>query len=106
MARPMTLNSSGVSVSGLAPLCGYIAPFLVTINTVVTGTATYTLQLTNDDIQAAAYTPSSGNWKSLASMTGATTSDIVSITYPVTAVRVNQTVGSGSVAAIVQQAGL
>ena len=106
MARPMTLNTSGASVSGLAVLCGYVSPFSVTVNTVVTGTVVYTLQYTNDNVQAAAYTPAGGNWKDHPMMTGATTSNMVVIESPVTAVRLNQASGAGSVAAIVQQAGL
>lgn len=106
MARPMTLSTSDVSTSNLGVLCHYPVPFDVTVDTIVTGTATYTLQYTTDDVQAAAYTPAGGNWKSHPQMTDATISDTVEFTSPVTAVRLNQTVGTGSVIGRVIQAGI
>lgn len=105
MARPMTLSTSGVSTSGLAVLCNYLSPS-VSVNTVVTGAATYTLEYTSDNVQAAAYTPGAGDWKAHPLMAGATAGDLVELTSPVTAVRLNQTAGAGSVQAIVQQAGV
>jgi hypothetical protein len=105
MAKPMSISTSDVSVSDVAGLCHYIAPFSVSVITTVTGTATYTLQYTADNIQAASFTPAGANWQSHPQMTDATTSSIVEFTAPVTAVRLNQTVGNGSVAGKVIQAG-
>lgn len=106
MAKPITLTTSGVSASRVAPLCYFVDQFNVSVNTVVTGTATYTLQYTSDDVFAPGFSPASANWKSHPSMTGATTSDFVQIVTPVTGVRINQTVGTGSVLATVIQVGV
>jgi hypothetical protein len=103
MARPIVLTTTGVSASSVCPLCFYTEKFNVSVNTVVTGSATYTLQFTADDPFAATFTPASANWKSHPSMTDATTGDIVEFTAPVRAVRINQTVGTGSVRATVIQ---
>jgi len=106
MPRPMTISTNGTSTSDLAGLCYYIAPFSVSIVSTVTGLATYTLQYTSDNIQASAFTPAGANWQDHPMMTGSTTSGIAEITAPVTAVRLNQTAGAGSVSAKVTQAGL
>lgn len=103
MAHPMTLTTSGVSASSVAPLCNFVGRFNVSVNTVVTGSATYTLQFTADDPFASNFVPASANWKSHPSMTASTISDIVEFTAPVTAVRINQTAGAGSVLATVIQ---
>lgn len=107
MARPISLSTSDVSVSAVAPLdLQSDAPFCLSVNTVVTGTATYTLQYTSDDVQASGFVAASANWKNHPQMTGATISDFVQMTAPCTAVRLNQTVGTGSVAAKVIQQGI
>ncbi len=106
MARPTTLTTSGVSTSSVCPLNLYASPFSVGVITTVTGSATYSLQFTGDDIFAAGFSAGSANWQNHPLMTGATTSDTVEFTSPVTAVRINQTVGAGSVSAVVIQAGI
>ncbi len=103
MARPMILTTSGTSASSVAPLCHFVCRFNVSVNTVVTGSATYTLQFTADDPFASNFVPASANWKSHPSMTSSTISDIVEFTAPVRAVRIDQTSGAGSVSATVIQ---
>ena len=105
MSKPMSISTSGVSTSDVAGLCHYIAPFSVSVFTTVTGSATYTLQYTCDNIQASAFNPATANWQDHPQMTGATISGFVEFTAPCVAVRLNQTVGAGSVAGKVTQAG-
>jgi hypothetical protein len=103
MARPIVLTTTGVSVSSVCPLCSFTEVFNVSVNTVVTGAATYSLELTADDPFAANFDPATADWKPLAAMTGATAGAIAELTAPVRAVRINQTVGAGSVRATVIQ---
>ncbi len=75
--------SSGVSASSaITPEGSKIA-----LGAVVQGTATYTVQFTLDGT----------NWYDHATMAGKTANAFDSITFPVAGVRVNQTVGTGSV---------
>lgn len=105
MPRPITLTTSdasgGAVQSSIAPLNYLAKTWRVSVITTVTGTATYTLQFTGDRTDNA--TPS--NWQSHPLMTASTVSDTVEFTSPVTAVRINQTAGSGSVSAVVVQSG-
>jgi hypothetical protein len=97
MAKPSKLTVTGVTTSSVVPLDYQTsAPFNVSL-WVQRGTGcTYSIQLTCDDVQAAGYTPSSGFWVDHPSATGLTTDCAVSIAYPATGVRVNQTVGAAA----------
>lgn len=106
MSKPVSISTSGVSVSSVVGLCHYIAPFSVSVLTTVTGTVTYSLEYTSDDIQAAGFNPATANWQEHPMMTDATASGLVEFTSPVVAVRLNQSAGAGSVAGKVTQAGL
>lgn len=60
---------------------------------VTSGTATYTVQMTADDVFAPGYNPASGNWFSVpaAALVAATTSQMAEVTCPCTALRLNVT---------------
>ncbi len=106
MSKPMSLSTSGVSVSRVAGLCHYLTPFSVSVFTTVTGTVVYSLEFTCDNIQAAGFDPSTANWQEHPQMTDSALSGFVEFTAFCTAVRLNQSSGAGSVAAKVTQAGL
>jgi hypothetical protein len=71
----------------------------------VTGTITYTVQYTFDDVFAANYNPSSGNWVNHPTLTAQTTSKDSNIAYPVSGVRIISTAGTGSVTLTIIEAG-
>lgn len=108
--RPVRLTTSdasgGAKASSVCPMDLYISPFNVTLQTLVTGTANYDIQYTKDDVFAVGYDPSTGQWTSLTGMTGATAAAEATLISPVTAVRILQNSGTGSVRLTVLQAGL
>ena len=55
------------------------------------GTATYSVQMTFDDIYAAGYNPATGNWQNNSVLTGLTASNSNALLTPVRAVRLNIT---------------
>ena len=97
--------SGGTKTSGVYPPDNYVSPFNVAISVVVTGTATYTVQYTFDDVFAATYNPATGNWTDHPSLTAQTATKDSNIAYPVTGVRITQTAGTGSVRCTFIQAG-
>ena len=105
--RPVRKTQTGVGASTPVPLDNYISPFDVGIGVTVTGTATYTVQFTFDDVQAKGYNPATGAWFDSpdTAVAGATTNGASNIAFPVTAVRVNVTAGTGTVQLVVIQAG-
>lgn len=60
---------------------------------VTAGVGTYTVQMTADDVFANGYVAASGNWFSVptAGLVAATTSQMLEVTCPCTAVRLNVT---------------
>lgn len=107
--RPVTLTTSDASgaavASSICPLDLYLTPFQVTLMTDVTGTVDYDLQYTQDDVYASGYNPASGNWKTITGVDGATADAEATLISPVTAVRILQNSGNGSVSCRVIQAG-
>mgnify|MGYP000161406529 CR=1 FL=1 len=107
MSAPVTMRTSGVSTSNVVPLNVHgTYPFNVSVNAVVTGTVVFSLQFTSDNVQAAAYTPAGGTWQDHPMMSGSAITGIVEFTAPVTAIRLSQASGAGSVAAVAIQMGL
>lgn len=98
--RPVVVSSSGVSTSPLIALDYVQTPFNVGLGTVVTGTVTYTIQHTFDDIYALNFNPATANWYNHddAVFVAATANANSNFAYPVRACRINQTAGTGGVA--------
>ena len=104
--RPVYFTISGASgVSPVFPVNTYVAPTNLGLGTTVTGTITYTVQYTFDDVFATGYNPSSGNWTNHPSLTAQTASKDSNIAYPVSGVRIISTAGTGSVTLTIIEAG-
>ena len=89
--RPITRTQTNVGDDIPVPLDLYLTPFNVTIQCVISGGPTYTVQYTNDDVYAANYNPATGNWFDLAGITGAVVNAVDSLISPVTAIRLRVT---------------
>jgi hypothetical protein len=74
----------------------YSAECNFSIQTSISGTVTYSVQFTNDEVFAANYDPAAGNWFNYASASGATATTFISSFVPVTAVRLNVASMSGT----------
>jgi hypothetical protein len=103
--RPVYLSVTGVAASVPCPTNNYVTPFNVALGVTVTGTVTYTVQYTFDNVYATGYSPASGNWVDHPSLTAQTATKDSNIAYPVTAVRLNVTAGTGTVRLAIIQAG-
>jgi hypothetical protein len=103
--RPVVLSVTGVGNSAVDPLDHYLTPFNVSLAVRVTGTITYTVQYTFDDVFAAGYVPASGNWIDHPSLASQTTTKDSNIAYPVRAVRLTTSAGSGTATLTVIQTG-
>lgn len=101
--RPIVISASGVSTSPVAVLDHYQSPFNVGMGAVVTGSATYTIQHTFDDVLNSAVTPTWFNHPTMASLTASSDGNYA---FPVRGVRINLTSGAGSVALTAIQAGM
>lgn len=102
--RPITVSVTGVGNSNPVVIDQRIAPTNIGLAVIVTGTITYTVQYTFDDVFANGYTASSGNWFNHPTLTGSASLNS-NIAYPVTAVRLTTSAGTGTAAMTVIQAG-
>jgi hypothetical protein len=104
--RPVWITQTGVGDTKPVPFNLYAAPTNIALGgTLMSGAATYTVQYTFDDVRAAGYNPATGNWVDHAYMTAKAASADSNIAYPVTAVRLRVTAGTGVVRLAVIQAG-
>jgi|SRR5882757_5987116 len=109
--RPIiqTLSDASGAAKATAPLPVdiYLNPFSVSLQTEVTGVATYTVEWTQDDIWAAGYDPDGGTsvWNAVAGMEGVLINATATFNEPVRAFRMRQTAGAGSVKLIIVQGG-
>jgi hypothetical protein len=103
--RPVTLSQTGVGNSVPIPVDIYLTPFNVTLSVEVTGTVTYSVVWTTDDVWNIA--AANLNWNPAASnLTAATTNQVGSLISPVTAVQLQVTAGTGTATLRVVQAGV
>lgn len=104
--RPAVFNVSGVGNSNVYNIDLYISPSNVTLAAIVTGTVTYTVQYTFDDIFAKNFTPAGAVWVNHPSMTSQIVSVVSNLAFPATGVRITTAAGTtGSVVFTVIQAG-
>lgn len=100
MAKPSRVTVTGVAASAAIPVdyqCS--APFNIGLFVDVGAGCTYTIQFTCDDLASAPTT-----WYSHPDATSLTVDCAVQLVAPVTAVRLNQTVGAAaSVFTVIQQ---
>lgn len=98
--RPQVVTLSSATTSSPLPMDTKQSPFSVGIGVTVTGTATYTVEHTFDDVLGGA-TPV---WLPNATLAAATTSQSGNYAFPVTAIRLNVTAWtSGNVVMTVLQ---
>jgi len=90
--RPIVYTITGGAgtqiVSRVCPIDYYISPANIALNVVVTGSITYTVQYTFDDVFAAGYDPANGNWTNHPTLVTKTVTADSNISYPVRGIRI------------------
>lgn len=104
--RAIVLTATGVAATPVAATNLNISPFHIGFGVVVTGTTTYTVQHTFDDVYAPGFNPATATWFSHATVVAATANADGNYAFPVRGIRVNLTAGTGSVVATLLQAGI
>ena len=93
----LTSDASGGNKSKFIPCNYYWTPFQVTLRATVSGTVTYSLQYTMDDLRSATWVENSADWTTPAAALNPIAALELTLISPVTAVRLLQTAGTGSV---------
>jgi hypothetical protein len=103
--RPVTYSITGVGTSNVDPTDHYVSPFNVALSVVVTGTITYTVQYTFDNVFASNFDPATATWTDHPSLTTQSTTKDSNIAYPVRGIRLKTTAGTGTATLTIIQAG-
>lgn len=96
---------TGIGTSPIYACDHFQAPFNVGIGCTITGTATYSVQFTFDDIMADDFVAGSATWFTASDFSAVTATKAASFTIPCRGLRLNVSASTGSVKFQVQQAG-
>lgn len=100
--RQQVATKTGVGSSNILAMDTYISPFNVGFGVVATGTVTYSIQHTFDDVQTVA----SPVWFSHPTIAAKSDNQDGNYAFPVAAIKVLVTAGTGTATATVIQAGI
>lgn len=100
--RPVSVTVSAVAISNPIVMDYMKDPFAVGLGVKVTGTITYSVQHTFDDVYDSTVTPT---WFDNTSLAAQTANKDGNYAFPVRAIRLNNTAGTGSATLTVIQAG-
>lgn len=100
--RPKTISQTGAGSTAWMPVDWRQSPFNASVSVVVTGTVSYDVEHTFDDVFDAAVTPTAWDHATLAAQTANGNSNYA---FPIRAVRVTVNSGTGTAALTWMQAG-
>jgi hypothetical protein len=96
--RTITISQTGVGVSSICRINYLIPNAQFNAMAIVTGTATYTIQYTSDDIDADSFNPSTADWYTFGTAAvNSTVSQIFASNMMHSGIRINITSGTGTV---------
>jgi hypothetical protein len=102
-----TISQTGVGSSSIYAVDYFKCPVNVGIQAVLTGTATYTVEYTLDDVLASGFVAASATWTGATTdLTGASASKNGLLTVPCRGIRLTVASGTGAVVATICQAGI
>jgi hypothetical protein len=102
-----TISKTGTGSSSIYAVDYFKCPVNVGIQAVLSGTATYTVEYTLDDITSDSFSASTATWTgATADLTGASASKNGLLTVPCRGIRLTIASGTGSVVATICQAGI
>lgn len=98
--RPKTIQVTGVGTSAWFPVDWYKLPVNISLHATVTGTITSTIEYTISDIYDPAVTPIAFP---VTGMSGITANTPGNVAFPIRAVRINNTAGTGTTSLTIMQ---
>lgn len=99
------LTKTGTGRSGICVVDDFQTPFNIGIAVSLSATATFTVEYSLDDPNAAGYSPSTANWFVAPGFTSGSAAVAGSLTIPCRAICLNVSASTGSVTANIVQAG-
>lgn len=108
IATDMSIGVNGFGNGKAIPLDYLVAPSNASLSVVVTGTVTYTVQHTFDDVYASNFVEATATWfdNDASALVGASSNQDGNYAFPVAATRIQITAGTGSVVYTIIEAGI
>lgn len=103
--KRVVVSKTGVGYSSLVPCDQYVNATAITLGVAVSGTVTYSIEYTLDDIYAANFDASTATWYTHTVLTGLSANACSNFLFPVMAARINVTAGTGTATLTVLQGG-
>ena len=104
--RPVTVSQTGAGSSAVVIPDYMLNPFNIGVAVKVTGTVTYTVEHTFDDVLSPTFTPASATWFPHTTLAAQTASAVSNYAFAVRGIRVTVTAGSGTAALTLVQSGV
>lgn len=104
--RPISLSTIGTENSAVAPMNINTSPFNVGFGVTVSGTVTYTVQHTFDDVWSTTFNPATANWFDHPTIASKSTEQDGNYAFPVSAIRLKGVSGAGTATIRILQAGI
>ncbi|MEN9419826.1 MAG: hypothetical protein RI988_3447 [Pseudomonadota bacterium] len=104
--RPVTVSQTGIGSSAVVPMDIALNPFNVGVAVKVTGTVTYTVEHTFDDVFAANFTPASATWFPHTTLASLSANAVSNYAFAVRGIRITVTAGTGTAALTLVQSGV
>lgn len=101
--RPTQVSVTGVGASNAIIPDYLVVPFAVGLGIKVTGTVTYSVQHTFDDPFVVGWNPATASWTDNTNLSAKTANADGNYAFPVRAIRLNVTAGTGTATLTVMQ---
>ncbi len=104
--RPVTVTAgASPAASNVVPLDYRNAPATVALGVKISGTVTYLVEYTFDDVFDPAFNPGTANWRPHPTLSGSADADS-NLAYPARGIRIRTTAGTGSATLTIVTAGI
>jgi arginine exporter protein ArgO len=104
--RPVTISQTGIGNSAVVIPDYMLNPFNIGVAVKVTGTVTYTVEHTFDDVFATTFNPATATWFPHTTLAAQTASAVSNYAFAVRGIRVTVTAGTGTAALTLVQSGV
>lgn len=106
MSFPVIIRSvTGVGTSAVHVPDTFQTPFNIGLGCVVTGTVTFSVEHTFEDVFSPTFNPATATWFANSGLSSKSANADGNYAYPVNGIRLNVTAGTGSVTLYILQAG-
>jgi len=104
--RPVTVSQTGVGSSTVVVPDYMLNPFNIGVAVKVTGTVTYTVEHTFDDVFATTFNPATATWFAHTTLASLSANAVSNYAFAVRGIRVTVTAGTGTAALTLVQSGV